>query len=199
MKIVIGVYVIKCVVSGKVYVGSSINVAQRWEYHQTRLRCGKHSNRHLQASWLKHGSNNFTFSLLKSYRVEQLEAAEQWWMNRLKAFGPGGYNLAPVAGTTRGVVVSTQGRANMSAAAMGRKLSETTKAKLRLISTGYRHTAEAKAKMVWAPGRRPSMLGRKHSPETLIKMSVAARGRKISIEQREKISMTLKLRSARVA
>lgn len=41
----IGVYSITNNKDGKRYIGSSIDIKQRWSTHASQLRCGKHYNR----------------------------------------------------------------------------------------------------------------------------------------------------------
>jgi hypothetical protein len=50
-----GIYQIRCLANGKVYVGSAADLRRRWGRHRRALSIGKHVNGHLQAAWLKHG------------------------------------------------------------------------------------------------------------------------------------------------
>jgi group I intron endonuclease len=59
-----GVYEIINTINGKRYVGSSVNIRTRWNYHKGRLRRDCHSNYHLQNAWNKYGSNAFEFRVL---------------------------------------------------------------------------------------------------------------------------------------
>ena len=67
----IAVYRIRNIVSGKFYIGSSSNLYERWRTHRQQLRSGKHSNHHLQASWIKHGEEAFKFEILKEFSCAQ--------------------------------------------------------------------------------------------------------------------------------
>jgi group I intron endonuclease len=57
-----GVYVIRCLVTMKEYIGSSNNINHRLSAHRSHLRAGTHQNPHLQRAWDKYGEDNFTFS-----------------------------------------------------------------------------------------------------------------------------------------
>lgn len=46
-----GVYIIRCLHSGKEYCGYSINIPERIYHHKQKLRIGKHPNNHLQSSY----------------------------------------------------------------------------------------------------------------------------------------------------
>ena len=61
-----GIYLIKNVVSGKFYVGSSGTLSERLRSHRRMLQGNRHDNRHLQHSWNKHGEDKFEFSVLET-------------------------------------------------------------------------------------------------------------------------------------
>ena len=46
MKKISGVYRIE--IGGKSYIGSSVNINQRWKQHRTNLKCGRHDNPYMQ-------------------------------------------------------------------------------------------------------------------------------------------------------
>src|SRR5687768_12784577 len=60
-----GVYQIRCKPTGKIYIGSAVDLRARWEHHRGRLRRGDHRNRYLQNAWVKYGEVNFEFSVLE--------------------------------------------------------------------------------------------------------------------------------------
>jgi hypothetical protein len=62
-----GVYEIRCLVTNRVYVGSSVNVHARWLQHRNRLRSGRHCNSFLQRAWNSHGENNFQVLVLELF------------------------------------------------------------------------------------------------------------------------------------
>lgn len=79
-----GVYEIRCVVSGKSYVGSSIRVGRRWCSHRTLLRKGTHPSPRLQQAWNKHGQDKFVFSILEECAAGSLLAREQFHIDARK-------------------------------------------------------------------------------------------------------------------
>lgn len=79
-----GVYQILCLVSGKSYVGSSIRIYQRWYQHRRCLRIGDHRSPRLQRAWLKHGEENFYFSILEECDRNVLFEREQYWIDLRK-------------------------------------------------------------------------------------------------------------------
>jgi group I intron endonuclease len=72
-----GVYRIRNLVSGKVYVGSTVNIKKRWATHLHRLRAGAHQNAHLQSSWDKHGEDVFAFEIIEEVPPDALLETEQ--------------------------------------------------------------------------------------------------------------------------
>lgn len=78
-----GIYQIKNLQNNKVYIGSSINVYNRFHTHSTKLKYGNHVNIHLQSSYLKYGKDNFIFEVLEYCSVEQLQQLEQEYIDKL--------------------------------------------------------------------------------------------------------------------
>lgn len=60
-----GVYKITNLKNGKVYIGSAKCFQVRASQHVSSLKRGKHQNRHLQASWDKHGVDAFLFEVVE--------------------------------------------------------------------------------------------------------------------------------------
>jgi hypothetical protein len=76
-----GVYQIRCVPTGKIYVGSAVNLRKRWDQHRRHLRKHKHGNRYLQHAWDKYGEEQFVFEILELVDVANLLEAEQEWID----------------------------------------------------------------------------------------------------------------------
>lgn len=211
-----GVYCIRNLLSGKVYVGSATKAfLQRFKGHRTCLRVGRHSNSYLQRAWDKYGSEAFVFETLEACAPEMCVVREQWWMDYLRATdGQHGYNLSPTAGNTLGVKHTAAARENMSKAHRGKPLSaEHRENMVESIRQTYarvevrersakvnreRMAAETpEAKAIRCKGRRHTdeqrarlselHTGMTHTAETRAKISAAQRGKKLSAEHRAKI------------
>jgi group I intron endonuclease len=73
-----GIYLIRNLITGRVYVGQSINIANRWRQHCDALRKGKHKTPRLQQSWNKHGEAAFMFEIIELVEdVTSLDFREQ--------------------------------------------------------------------------------------------------------------------------
>lgn len=61
----VGIYQIKNVKNGKLYIGSSIQIKVRWQDHLRDLKNNRHCNKHLQHAFNCHGEENFNFEIVK--------------------------------------------------------------------------------------------------------------------------------------
>lgn len=55
----------------KVYIGSAINIQQRWAKHKWHLRKHHHSNPKLQAAYDKYGEDAFRFSIVEVVVIKE--------------------------------------------------------------------------------------------------------------------------------
>lgn len=168
-----GIYAIRCAASGKIYVGSALNIRTRWNGHRHRLEKGCHHSPKLQNAWRRYGPETFTFEVLEAVSdAAALISREQHWLD-ITGAATSGFNICPVAGRTA-----------------GRAASEQTKAKMR---EARRHvSAETRAK------RSASLKGREISLDHRDKIGAANRGRKASPEAREKMRLAALNRSPAV-
>lgn len=194
-----GVYLIRNVVNGRVYVGSSCLVHKRLDAHKSLLNRQKHHNRHLQAAWNKYGASSFSFQLLEETAVALLIQREQYYIDTLLAHEKG-YNLSPTAGSTRGFAQPEHVCAAVAAANRRRVWSDAQREhhaevqavrlrmlasdpilreRLRRVHAGKVVREETRAKL------RAANLGKHHSAEARKKMSEARRGRPMSEEQKQ--------------
>lgn len=201
-----GIYLIRCIPSGKVYVGSAVRFASRWYEHRWDLAKGTHHSVLLQRAWNKYGAEAFEFVILENCPRDQLRCREQHYMDTLKSYEPAqGFNInrdaktrlgmptseaakAKISAFQKGKIVSQETRARMSAAFRGRKYSEEYKEQRR----NQKHSEETKAKLsAIAKSRKPTRLGAKLTDETKAKIAAKARGRVTSEETKAKLSAAL--------
>lgn len=178
------VYAIVHLRSGALYVGSSVNVKQRWENHRTRLKCGTHTNKKLQAAWAKYGHQEFEFSILEDrIALAMLRAREQAWIDgTLAATREGGFNLCPIAGSFLGRKHSEATKEKCRAAKLGRPAPAHVAENLRAFNEGRVFTKEHREAIGVAHR------GRKRAAEAVEKTAAAHRGKKRSEETRAKMS-----------
>jgi group I intron endonuclease len=163
-----GIYEIVNLVNGKRYVGSAVSLERRWREHRWGLNGNRHGNRHLQASWAKHGESAFAFQIIEYCDPGVLIEREQAAFRRIKPE----YNICPVAGST-----------------LGRPHSDETKAKIGAKKCGLKmppRSPEHRAKLSEAIKRRPP------NPDAVAKMSATKKGKRLPDEHKAKIAIALK-------
>lgn len=96
-----GIYQIRCIPTGKIYVGSAVNMRARWFRHRWALRRGIHGNAYLQAAWDKYGEDGFEFCVVEFVEKSKLLSAEQAWLDSTRCTDRSvGFNISPTAGST---------------------------------------------------------------------------------------------------
>ncbi len=68
---VIGIYLIACCKTNKVYIGSSKDVFSRLGNHFNQLSEGTHTNTGMQAAWNRYGFKQFSFQVRMVLTLEQ--------------------------------------------------------------------------------------------------------------------------------
>ena len=94
-----GIYQIRNLVNGKIYVGSSINLRKRLKDHFRDLRNNRHVNQHLQKAYNKYGLDKFVFEVLEYVEKDMLLEREQYYIDTLNVVNEG-YNIRPIAAHT---------------------------------------------------------------------------------------------------
>ena len=82
----IGIYKITNLDNGKMYVGQSVNIENRWSSHKTLLNKNQHENRRLQNSWNVHGADRYEFSAIEECSIEELNDLEMYWIDKLRTY-----------------------------------------------------------------------------------------------------------------
>lgn len=169
-----GVYAITCVTSGKVYVGSAVDLFHRWRGHYHHLKAGTHHCKHLQRAWRKYGANEFTFAVEETCPPDQLRTREQFHIDAIPEKLR--YNSSPTAGSV-----------------LGFKMSPETIEKLRNKALGFRHSEETKRKLSEARKGIPTgRSGWRMTEEQRQKLSAAKKGKPLSPDHARKCSECLK-------
>lgn len=97
-----GIYQVKNLVNGKVFLGSSLNLEGPLNKHKFMLKIGSHTNKSLQKDWDEYGSDKFEFEILEEVKIkdnenfnlnDELTLLEMLWLEKLQPFGEKGYNL----------------------------------------------------------------------------------------------------------
>ena len=86
------VYAIQHNTTGRIYVGSTKNVTNRYWAHMGDLRNGKHCNKGMQKDFNEYGEN-YSLYILDTIETGKQKDIEYYWMEKLKTYDPKiGYN-----------------------------------------------------------------------------------------------------------
>lgn len=88
-----GIYSITNRVTGRTYVGQSVNIHSRWSQHLGSMRRGRPEAKYMAADLKEHGVGSFDFKILEEVTTDELTKKEQLWIDELGASDPDrGYN-----------------------------------------------------------------------------------------------------------
>lgn len=179
------VYGITCIITGRTYIGSTSNIAQRLCAHKSSLKMNKHIIKTFQDDWNKYGEKMFIFEILEELVTDNLEIMEQYYMDKIlyaKDFIDGknnkflkiAYNRKPYAkapgfrliGTKR--PFSKSHIDSMAGINSGKDVSLITRNKMRLRKLGTVQTNEARNK------RSKTLLGRVLKPEAILQQRLTS-------------------------
>lgn len=169
-----GVYSITCT-DGRRYIGSGVDLVNRWAVHRYALNKRIHHSAALQAAWLALGHDAFCFELLQQTTPKKLLIVEQKYLDLYRPFDPSiGFNTSPTAGKPKGIKATAETRAKMSIAHKGRKFTEDHRRKIAEALRGRRPSDQC----ITASIARHT--GRKETAESVERRAAALRGFKHS-------------------
>lgn len=151
-----GIYAIKNKINGKMYIGQTGNLTNRFYRHKYKLNKKQHTCSHLQNSWNMYGEEAFEFKILESDILdEMLTKREQHFIETFKTNNKKfGYNTRIASDSNRGI-----------------KYSPEIIEKNRQAHLGIRHTPEAKKRI------SESRKGIKFSEEHIKNLSISHKGK----------------------
>jgi len=163
-----GIYEIRNITNGRIYIGSAVNISKRWRDHLRQLESNNHHSKFMNRCWNKHGKESFVFRVLENCCKEHLINREQHYIDILKPE----YNTAQKAGSQLGYKHSKETR---------KKMSE-SRPKDFSPMTGKHHTKETRA-MISATKTGVKM--GKYSEERRLKTAQAMRESKNALTDNE--------------
>jgi group I intron endonuclease len=83
----------------RLYIGSAIDIKQRWYGHKGNLRNNKHHSKRLQNHYNKYGIDDLVFSIIMECNKDHLLYLEQEFINNLNPW----FNLCKIAGSCKGI------------------------------------------------------------------------------------------------
>jgi group I intron endonuclease len=165
------------------YIGSAVNIKERWYDHLYTLKNNIHKNPRLQNHFNKYGESDLIFIIIELCFPEFLTAREQFYINKLNPF----FNICKIAGSSLGRKHSEKSKKKISEVKKGSIPWNKGKTGLQISwFKGKKHTEEAKGK------NRVAHKGKQLSEETKQKIGEAGRGRNHTKEAKQKISIANK-------
>ena len=164
-----GIYKIRNLLNGKVYIGQSVDLSSRFRKHKAEV---KREKKHpLYTSMQKYGIENFEFVILEWIEdVTLLNEREQYWMDFYKSYDRTfGYNVLTKAESCKGAI----------------------------LSKGHIEKIRNAIIKIWKdPIYRQKIIEsqkeRKQSDESKLKIGLAHKGKIVSEETRKKLSLANK-------
>jgi len=186
----------------RVYIGSSINITDRWKSHVKDLKNNKHHSSKLQNHYNKYGKDDLEFIVIVECDVDFIIKIEQLFIDKYNPY----FNICRKAGTTFGykhteetkekmkVPFTEEHKKNLSINTKGRvpwnkgikgviKSSSETKNKISSALKGRKKSKE------FCENASKRMMGYTMSEETRIKLGNSKRGVKMSEEAKRKMSI----------
>lgn len=185
----IGIYKITSP-SKKVYIGQSIDIEKRWKDYK-KLRCKAQTK--LYNSIKKHGADKHKFDVIIECDESELNEKERYYQDLYSCIGSNGLNCSLTISSDRSGAMSDESKLKMSLAQKGKQkkpCTEKTRKKFSEGKIGIKNPMFG-TKGFWFGKKRGSInLGRKHTPEAILKISLASkRKRKPCLEEtKNKIS-----------
>lgn len=177
-----GIYMIKNLLNGKMYIGQSWDIFARWRTHKS---AASRIDSYLYSAIRKYGISSFAFSVIhevdKTYSQDMIDDLEISYISIYNsADRTVGYNIK--YGGSKGKLPK-ETKDKIASKARGRKASEECKLKMSRSRKGRKFSDDHKAKIAEASKKH------RHSEETKKRLSVLAVGRKMSKEARAAMSM----------
>lgn len=135
-----GIYLIRNIINGKIYIGKARCIYKRIKQHITSLnrKIRSHENDHFIASWHKYGKNSFSYIVLEYLPLDEqiVSQKEIEYIDKYESLNPKkGYNKRYDSST--GLIVSQETRKKLSNSQKSRYENPEERRKLSLISKTF--------------------------------------------------------------
>lgn len=156
----VGVYCIKNLINGRVYIGSSLKIKDRLSSHFWSLKNNKHSNIHLQRAYNINPSY-FISGVIEYCNSENRIKLEQFYIDK---YISNSYNIRKIAESNSGISPTLETRLKISKAITGKKWTKEQREHFSALKKGYKPSKETIEKI------KKTLTGRKLTDKELSAM-----------------------------
>lgn len=175
-----GIYYIKNLIDGKIYIGQSVNIEKRWKEHIQALKSKNHRNNYLQNVYNKYGEKELEHKIILVCEKEELNEKESFYILEFNSLVPNGYNLTN--GGDSQFEISSETRKKLKESKLGSKnpmfgitpSPETLEKRSKSLlgkNLGKKHSEETKSILRSYVGEKASGFGRVWKKEDIEKLS----------------------------
>lgn len=190
-----GIYKITCISNGKVYIGKSINLRKRINFHKSQVKKLR-GMWYFQNALIKHGWESFEVEILEIFDNfdklldnKTLLDRESFYIEKFDSTNKDkGYNRCKYSTDTTGKKLSEEHKEKIRQSCLGNTHTEETKEKIRNSAYDRKHSEKSKEKM-----RKPKSeehvekMRKPKSDETKERMRLSKLGKPLSEEHKEKL------------
>jgi len=88
-----GIYKYQNLINNKIYIGKTIDIAQRKRDHRSDASNPKRDNCIFHKALRKYGEENFSFEIVEECSKQELNEKEKFWIQYYNSKVPNGYNM----------------------------------------------------------------------------------------------------------
>lgn len=189
------IYLITNLVDGKKYVGQTVKPIEKRLKEHFKAAFVENRRAIICSAIRKYGKDSFSIECLQdNISIDNLDAAEQYWIKYCDTFGKNGYNATTGGNQCR---ISDETKLKISIALMGhpvseesrKKMSESQKGKVGALNSFYGRThseetiAQIKKTLTGKmSGEKNPFYGKHHSEESKKKLSESLKGKNIGVK-----------------
>lgn len=140
-------------ITGDIYIGQSIDLANRLKSYFNNNYLEKNRSFLISRALMKYGHSSFSLTILEYCGKSELNDREQYYLDKLEPE----YNLLKFASSLLGYIPTEEARAKISKALKGINRSELTKELIREKALGRKHSGDTKLKMSMSSPRSNSV------------------------------------------
>jgi group I intron endonuclease len=174
---VTGIYKIQSkLIPDRIYIGSALDIKQRWRNHLSALRKNRHHSGKLQNHYNKYGESDLVFFIISVCSEIDLLTFEQFYLDSISPY----FNILLKAGSPKGMIHSEETKNKISIKLRGILRSSETKTRMSKGHSGKVYSEDSRRRMSKShKGEKNGRFGVKVSDETKRRMSKNHKSKKL--------------------